>query len=137
MNKRLLCLGLLAAVTQLFSTGCCHAVARWRANHPCGVCSHSHPLLHPFQTRRAAISEAGGTAVGPTMANSPCHGCNGHGVTPGAPVTFNGAPGDLMPVTAPPGYPAIGYPKPIIPGPTVVPSYELPAPMPVPKNGGN
>ena len=138
MRKRLLCLGLLAAVSQLFATGCFvfHPVAHWRANHPCGVHSHSHPLLHPIQTRRAAINEgAAGTSaqagptVGPVVGMAPCHGC---APTTGYPVGLNGGPvtpGDLVPVTHPP---TIGYPTPIVPGgPTVVPSYELPHPMPV------
>jgi hypothetical protein len=138
MKKRLLCLGLLA-ITQLFATGCFffHPVARWRANHPCGAChpcKSYHPLLHPVQTRRAILGEPAG-AVGPVVTNPPCHGC-GNG--PGVPVGLNGGPGDVVPITHPPtGYPAIGYPTPLTPGPTVIPSYELPHPMPVPKNNGN
>lgn len=124
MKKRLLCLGLLAAVTQLFATGCfIHPVARWRANHPCGAC---HPVLHrPVLHRPVAVE-----SVGPVV--PPCHGC---GSAPGVPVGLSGLRGDVVPITHPPtGYPAIGYPTPLTPGPTVVPSYELPAPMPVPKN---
>jgi hypothetical protein len=76
-----------------------------------------------------------GPVVGPAVSSPPCHGCGG-GTTSGVPTTFNGKPGDLVPVTNPPtGYPPIvGYPMPITPGPTVIPSSELPAPMPVPKN---
>jgi hypothetical protein len=75
-------------------------------------------------------------AYSPAVTSPPCHGCNGG--APGAPVSFNGAPGDVVPVTSPPGYPNIGYPnigypKPIVPGPSVVPEYPLPNPMPVPK----
>ena len=128
MKKRLLCLGLVAAAVQLFASGC-HPVARWRANHPCGAC---HPCLHPIKSHRAMIGEP----IGPVVTNPPCHGCNGG--APGVPVTFNGAPGDLVPTAAPPvGYPNISYPKPIVPGgPTVVPQYELPSPMAVPKGNG-
>lgn len=132
MKKRLLCLGLLAAAVQLFASGC-HPVARWRANHPCGVCGPCvHPCLHPIKTHRAMVSES----IGPVVTNPPCHGCNGG--APGVPVSFGGAPGDLVPTAAPPvAYPNISYPKPIVPGgPTVVPQYELPNPMPVPKNTG-
>jgi hypothetical protein len=128
MKKRLLCLGLVAAAVQLFASGC-HPVARWRANHPCAAC---HPCLHPIKSHRAMI----GAPIGPMVTDPPCHGCNGG--APGVPVTFHGAPGDLVPTAAPPvSYPNIGYPKPIVPGgPTVVPQYELPNPMPVPKNTG-
>jgi hypothetical protein len=130
MKKRLLCLGLIAAAFQLFATGC-HPIARWRANRPCGACAQYHPLLHPIQTRRALLAESSG----PVVTNPPCHGCGGG--APGVPVSFGGAPGDLVPVTHPPaGYPSIGYPTPIVPGPTVVPQYELPSPMPVPKGSG-
>jgi hypothetical protein len=139
MNKRLLALGLMAVLTQVFSTGCC-LVSRWRANHPCGIHSHYHPLLHPIQTRRAAIAEglAGGPAGpvsygGPVVMNPPCHGCGG-GV-PGVPVSYGGAPGEFYVPTATAGTPTIGYPMPLTPGPTVVPSHELPNPMPLPKTG--
>jgi len=105
------------------------------------VCAEKHPLLHPVQTRRAVLGDsvaghAVGPMVGPVAMNPPCHGCGGGGM-PGVPVGFGGRPGDLMPITAPPagGYPPIGYPMPITPGPTVIPSHELPAPMPVPKGG--
>jgi hypothetical protein len=132
MKKRIVCLGLLAAVTQLFATGCCcHPIAsRWRANHPCGICSKPHPLMHPVQTRRTVQ----GDPAGPVVTNPPCHGCEGSG-SPGAPTIVGPKPG----IVAPSGYPVIGYPMPITPGPMVVPSYELPSPMPVvpPKNGGN
>jgi hypothetical protein len=54
-----------------------------------------------------------------------------------------GITGELMPVTHPgtgyppiSGYPSIGSPMPLTPGPTVIPSYELPNPMPLPKNTG-
>lgn len=139
MKKRLLCLGLVAAAVQLLATGC-HPIARWRANHPCGVCGPRavyHPRLHPIETRRAlAFGEPVGPIAGPVggavVTSPPCHGCNGG--APGVPVTFNGPPGDLVPITHPPaGYPSIGYPTPIVPGPTVVPQYELPNPMAVPK----
>ena len=61
MKKRLLCLGLVAAASQLFATGCLfHPVARYRANHQhdgcgCNPCAAQHPLLHPIQTRRAVM----------------------------------------------------------------------------------
>ena len=138
MKKRLLCLGLVAAAVQLLASGC-HPIARWRANHPCGACGPCgeyraalHPHLHPIKSHRAMIGEPVGPVVGPVVTNPPCHGCNGG--APGVPVAF-GAPGDLVPTAAPPVvYPNISYPKPIVPGgPTVVPQYELPNPMPVPK----
>lgn len=144
MKMRLLCLGILVTLSQLCATGC-HPIQRWRSNHPCGVCgpcgpcssaSQAHPLLHPVQTRRAAHGDVvvGGPVVGPVVGAPPCHGCGGT-VVPGAPVGYSGKPGDVVPITgAPMGYPPIGYPMPITPGPTVVPSYELPNPMPVPKN---
>jgi hypothetical protein len=75
-----------------------------------------------------------GESVGPVVTNPPCHGCNELG-SPGAPGFVGPRPGTGG--VAPSGYPVIGYPTPITPGPTVVPSYELPSPMPVPKNGGN
>jgi hypothetical protein len=128
MKKRLLCLGLLAAALQLFATGC-HPVARWRANHPCGRCVKC-PGLHPIQTRRMMLGEA----HSPAVTDPPCHGCNGNG-QPGVPVSFGHGPSDVVPITNPPGYPNIGYPKPIVPGPSVVPEYALPNPMPVPKGG--
>ena len=135
MKRRLLCLGLLAAVSQLFGTGCLfHPVARYRANHPekcgkCNACAACHPLLHPIQTRRAmAGGDQGVATVGPVVGGQPCQSCNG-GTVQGAPVTFNGAPGDVVPVTNPPaGYPSITYPMPITGGPTVVPEYPLPMP---------
>ena len=139
MKKRLLCLGLLISVSQLFATGC-HPVARWRANHPggigCGACAPAFPLLHPIQTRRAVLGDSVGPVYGGPMMGSPsCHGCASSHAVPGVPVGFGGGPGELVPVTHPSaGYPVIGYPMPITPGPTVVPSYELPSPMPLPKN---
>ncbi len=131
MKKRLLCLGLLAAVSQLFATGCIfHPVARWRANHPCHACGPlAHPVLHPIQTRRAILGEH----VGPIV--PPCHGCG----TQGVPVGQGGVPHEGVSVTPtgypPIGNPAIGYPIPITPGPKVIPSHELPSPMPLPKSG--
>ncbi len=138
MKKRLLCLGLLAVVSQFFATGCiAHPVARWRANHPCHSCGPvAHPVLHPIQTRRAITSEHGGHVIGPVVA--PCHGC-GTPVVSVVPVGRSGMTYDGVPVT-PTGYPPIGNPSigspiPITPGPTVVPSHPLPTPMPLPKNG--
>lgn len=115
---------------QLFATGC-HPVARFRANHPCLSCGPvAHPLLHPIQTRRAIVGEPVGL-TGPVV--PPCHGCG----TPGVPVGLSTGPFEGVPVTPtgypPIGYPSIGYPKPITPGPMVVPSHELPHPMPVQK----
>ncbi len=133
MNNRLLCLGLVAVVSQLFATGCCmHPVARWRANHPCTSCGPvAHPVLHPIQTRRAIIGEpVGGTVIGPMA--PPCHGCG----TPGGPVGYSGPIYGGVPVTPIGGYPPIGNPIPITPGPTVVPGGTLlPQPMPLPKQG--
>jgi hypothetical protein len=145
MKKRLLCLGLLVAVSQLFATGC-HPVQRWRANHPCGACgpcgmgAQKHPLLHPVQTRQAAHGNMlAGPMVGPVMTAPPCHGCGGGPTVPGYPVSMSGSPGAVFPVTQQGnGYPPIiSYPMPITPGPTVIPSHELPSPMPVPKTGTN
>jgi hypothetical protein len=82
-----------------------------------------------------------GPTVGPVVTKPACHGCNGgtpsFGPGEGIPVTPTGYPATGYPAT---GYPSIGYPSigpvtPIAPGPTVVPSYELPNPMPVPKPG--
>src|SRR4051794_21761463 len=98
MNKRLLCIGLLA-ITQLFATGCLfHPVARWRSNHPCGACApcgvckthHYHPLLHPVETRRTLMEGGAGAAVGPVVTNPPCHGCNGSVGLGGGPVGVTG-----------------------------------------------
>ena len=138
MKKRLLCLGLLISVSQLFATGC-HPVARWRANHPggigCGACAPAFPLLHPIQTRRAVLGDSVGPVMSPVMGSPPCHGCASSHAVPGVPVSFGGGPGEPVPVNHPTaGYPSIGYPMPITPGPTVVPIYELPSPMPLPKN---
>jgi hypothetical protein len=145
MKKRLLCLGLLAAVSQLLTTGC-HPVARWRANHPCGACGPVYrPALHPIKTRQAILGEYAapvGVASSPVM-SPPCHGCGGSPGAPGVPVGLSGAHYEGIPVTPtayPPvgGYPpianpAIGQPIPIAPGPKVIPSHELPNPMPLPK----
>src|SRR5262245_21146524 len=132
MKKRLLCLGLLVVVSQLFATGCFRhhpVVDRWRGNHPCGACGPcaSHPIsVHrPIMDRHALAAEP---TVGPLVGTAPCHGCG----TTGLPVGLNTGNSDLVPDTHPP---TIGYPTPITPGPTVVPSYELPHPMPV-KPGG-
>ena len=136
MKSRILCLGLVAAVTQLFGSGCLcfHPVARWRANHPCGACGpcgackagyYYHPLLHPILTRRGFSP-----GVGPVATEPACHGCGMSGV----PVSFSGSPGPLVPVTT--STPSIGYPMPLTPGPTVIPSSPLPSPMPVPNTGG-
>jgi hypothetical protein len=125
MRKRLVTLGLLAAVSQLFSTGCLfHPVARWRANHPYFPCATCGPLevRRPLMLRYPPLE----APVGP-----PCHGC---GDSVGVPVGYGGGPGGVVPVTNPP---TIGYPMPIAPGPTVVPSYELHSPMPMSKSGSN
>lgn len=131
MSKRLLGLGLVAAAVQLFASGC-HPVARWRANHPCAECNGPFDRIH---ARRAVVGEpVVGPVVGTPVASSPaCHGCAGGGA-PGIPVSYGPGPGDVVPITHPPaGYPNISYPVPITPGgPTVVPQYELPTPMPVP-----
>ncbi len=115
MKRRLLCLGLLAVISQVFSTGCIfHPVARWRANHPCGPCARG--VHHPVGHRHAIVGEPVGAPA--------CHGCG----SPGVHVGLGGVPGDMIPVT---NSPSIGQPYPITPGPKVVPSYELPTPMPV------
>ncbi|AMV30108.1 hypothetical protein VT84_37290 [Gemmata sp. SH-PL17] len=135
MRKRLVYLGLVAAVAQICSTGCLvHPVARWRANHPCIGCDPQYrPLLHPIQTRRAMLGIGepigpAGPVVGPVVGpvSPPCHGC-------GASPVVSGPPIEGVPIT-PTGYPTIGYPIPITPGPTVIPSNQLPNPMPVPKS---
>lgn len=147
MKKRLLCLGLVAAVSQLLTTGC-HPVARFRANHPCLACAPlaspaARPLLHPIQTRRAILGDpigpvgypiASGPVVGPT---EPCHGCGG---APGVPVGYSGghmegpafSPNGYPPIViSSQGGPSIGSPMPIIPG--AAPGNQLPHPMPLPK----
>lgn len=139
MNTRLLCLGLAVAAAQLFATGC-HPVARFRANHPYIAANGPvYPILHPIETRRALIGAPvgyDGPGVGPIA--PPCHGCG----APGVPVSFSGGPFEGVPV-APTGYPPAGYPysgypsvigspKPLLPGPTVVPSNELHMPTPMP-----
>lgn len=133
MNKRLLCLGVVAAAFQLFASGC-HPVARWRANHPAMTPFDGCPNCPPILPRRAmVVGEPVGPVVGPVV-SPPCHGCNSG--APGMPVSYGPIPGDVVPVTHPPGvYPNISYPQPIG-GPTVVPQYELPSPMPVPKPNG-
>lgn len=153
MKTRLLCLGLVAAASQLAAMGC-HPVARFRANHPyiaTGPLSspEAHPLLHPLQTRRAIIGDpvafggpvdyAGPVGYGGPVGYAgpgvpPCHGCD----APGGPVGYPGGSYGGVPIT-PTGYPPIGYPQigypqigdaqPITPGPTV--QRELPYPMPV------
>ncbi|QJW94297.1 hypothetical protein [Frigoriglobus tundricola] len=131
MKKRLLYLGLLATISQLCSTGCLfHPVARWRANHPCGLCGPcgtgvAYPALHPILARRSILGESVGAPVVGPVTSPPCHGCSSSVVSMGA------SPTTVVPVNSPNGYPAISYPMPITPGPTVVPSYELPSPMPV------
>jgi hypothetical protein len=150
VNKRLLVFGLVAVLTQVFSTGCC-LVSRWRANHPCGIHSHYHPFLHPIKNRRAAIAESQGAgpvnyggpasyggpvSYGGPAVSPPCHGCASGGAPalPGMPVAYGGVPGEyVVPPTA--MTPSIGSPLPLAPGPKVVPSHELPNPMPVPKAG--
>ena len=155
MRKRLLCLGLVATATQLFGTGCFfHPIARYRANHPCGFCDRYHPLLHPIQTRRAYLGTPSGAVPGPVggpvvdgppagvpVGGPPCHGCE----APGFPVAYGAFPvaggvvPGVMPGVAPGEMPSIGQPIPIAPGPTVIPSHQLPNPMPVPqpKDKGN
>lgn len=141
MKKRLLCLGLVAAVLPLFGTGCGHPVARFRANHPCIACA---PLLHPIQTRRAILGEpvgpiVGGPVVGGPIVSGPiappCHGCNSGGA-PGVPVGLSGIPVEgaaFSPTGYPPivissqGAPSIGSPMPLAPG------TQLPHPMPLNK----
>jgi hypothetical protein len=130
MKKRLLYSGLVIVVTQLFGSGCFCLVERWRSNHPCGTYNH-HPLLHPIQTRRAIFQsegnyQAGSAGSAGAVVSPPCHGCG----TPGVPVTYDGVPTGFVPTGNPP---TIGYPTPLIPGPKVVPYYELPTPMQVPK----
>jgi hypothetical protein len=135
MKKRLVCLGLLAVASQLIASGCCWRPCHWRAHHACNDCAPGpgytahvrHPLLHPVLTRRAFVKGDVGNppvaaAHGPVVMSPPCHGCE-----TGIPVGFNGFPG-VVPVTHPP---TITSPTPITPGPMVVPSYELPHPMPV------
>lgn len=152
MNTRLLCLGLAAAASQLFATGCCcfHPIARFRANHPVLTSPEATPLLHPIQTRRAILGDPGGPVVsGPIVGGPigapvggpvvpPCHGCGGSGV----PVGFSGGPIEGIPVAGagyPPivvgpssGGPSIGAPMPINPGATVVPSNQLHYPSVMP-----
>lgn len=160
MRTRLLCLGLLVTAGPLLGTGC-HPIERWRANHPglaCGACV-GRPLLHPIQTRRAILAEPVGPVgpitgpvvgpiSGPGVGPPACHGCGSSQIAPGVPVGFGAGPAEVFPVTHPPvGYPPIGYPPagyptfgapmPITPGPTVTPSTELPAPMPVKPPVGN
>lgn len=149
MNKRLLGLGLVAAVAQLFGTGCgFHPVARFRANHPCLTCGPltspaTHPLLHPIQTRRAILGDPAGAVGGPVVGGPvvgpvapPCHGCG----TPGVPVSYSGGPVEGVPF-APAGYPpivvssqgtpSVGQPIPIGPA-TGGASNQLPYPNPMP-----
>ncbi|AWM41936.1 hypothetical protein GobsT_69360 [Gemmata obscuriglobus] len=143
MKKRLLCLGLVAAVSQLLVTGC-YPIARFRANHPCLSCGPGvHPLLHPIQTRRAILGEPGGVVVGGPVVGGPvvgpiappCHGCAGG--APGIPVGLSGGPIDVTGyppiVVSSQGSPSIGSPQPLTPGTTVTPGNQLPAPMPLPK----
>jgi hypothetical protein len=100
-------------------------------------------VLHPIKTRRAILGEHVepiGVASSPVV-SPPCHGCGSPGA-PGVPVGLSGVPYGGIPVT-PTAYPvtayppitnpAIGQPVPIAPGPKVIPSHELPNPMPLPK----
>ncbi|HEY1192009.1 MAG TPA: hypothetical protein VGE74_30545 [Gemmata sp.] len=144
MKKRLLCLGLVAAVFQLVGTGCGHPIARFRANHPCFSCA-PHPLLHPIQTRRAVLGDPIGPVGGPVVVGPvgpvvpPCHGCAGG--APGVPVSYSGGITEGVPFSTtgyPPivissqGAPSIGSPMPLAPG---GPSgTQLPHPMPLNKN---
>jgi hypothetical protein len=132
MKKRILCLGLLAVVSQFLTTGCLyhHPVARWRANHPYGVIGACGPCALGGPARPIMYKYAvGDLPGGPVIDSAPCHGCGGG---PGVPVSFGGGPGTVVPVT---NTPTIGYPMPLSPGPMVVPSTELHAPMPMPKSG--
>lgn len=140
MKTRLLCLGLVAAVSQLLTTGC-HPVARFRANHPCLSCGPAYrPLLHPIQTRRALLGEPIGPVVGPVEVGPvvgpvapPCHGCG----VPGVPVGLSGGPVDHSGyppiVISSQNSPSIGSPMPLYPAPSSTPGNQLPNPMPVPK----
>ncbi|MCI0704425.1 MAG: hypothetical protein L0241_25495 [Planctomycetia bacterium] len=127
MKNRLLCVGLVAVVCQLISTGCCWRYCYWREKHPCRSCTPAftapvqHPVLHPILTRRALVK---GDTGAPVVGMPACHGC----ATPGIPVGFGGLPSDVVPITHPP---TITPPTPITPGgPMIVPSYELHQPMP-------
>jgi hypothetical protein len=136
MNKRLVCLGLLAAASQFFATGCyCfHPVATWRANHPyapfagcgaCGAIEARRPVFHRYAGELPSTPVVGGAVVGsPGMpvTSPPCHGCGAAAGYPtgsvGYPVGFNGGPTEVFPAT---NTPVIGSPMPITPGPMVVP----------------
>lgn len=117
MKFRAICLGLAALV---FATSGClpyrqHPCWGFRL-HPCqtgggacGTCAPvcSSPIHHPILHRMADIGPGCSTCVG----------------------------GGTM-ITQPVGYPSMGYPPVIgqpvpLPGPTVIPSNQLPNPMPV------
>jgi hypothetical protein len=130
MNKRLLSLCVVALVSQLLTSGC-YPIARYRANHPYGLCCglgyKYHPLLHPIQTRRAILSQLDDHPA--PIAMPACHGCE----APGLPVGYGPYPAHMIPA----GVPSIGSPMPITPGPSVVPQQGLPMPMELPKNSNN
>ena len=136
MKKRLLCLGLLAAVFQLFATGV--SPGRPLAGEPPAAAAVPpvYPECHPRCTRSRAAARCSARPAGPVVTNRRVTGATG---------TCSRRSGELRRRArrrgsdhAPAGgYPSIGYPKPIVPGGRrVVPEYELPSPMPVPKANG-
>lgn len=98
----------------------------WRFHqHGCGGCM---PACAPACSAPVVVGS------GPVVPGGPaCHGCASGELPP----TVTHQPAGYQPAGYPPvGYPpVIGHPMPL-PGPTVIPSNELPTPMPV-KKGGN
>jgi len=119
MKFRAFCFGLLALVS--LTPGC----LPYR-HHPCWG-FRLHPCSTGGQCESACSSHIGHHR--PPAVISDCAGCIGGGAMMHQPVAY--------PATAFQSYPyppVIGKPIPI-PGPTVIPSQELPNPMPV-KPGG-
>lgn len=111
----------------------------FRAHFPC-VSSHFPNLGWRFHDG-VGIGAGGpccapGAPIGGGPVMSPeCHGC---GSGPMAPPTVIHQPAGY----APNGYPPVAYPPMIgparpLPGATIIPSNELPSPMPVKEKGGN
>jgi hypothetical protein len=120
MKFRLICLGLAAVVS--LTSGCVYK------HHPCWGFR-----LHPCQH--------GGCGCAPACSSSRVS------VSPvvyrptGGDCCLNGGPVIHSPAGLPAGYPSMTYPPVIgsptpLPGATIIPSHELPNPMPV-KPGGN
>jgi hypothetical protein len=122
MKFRAICLGLVALV---FTTSGCLPYH----NHPCWGFR-----LHPCST-----GGGGGCGVCAPVCSSPIHHPILHKFSVGAPgcsTCVGGGPIITQPISYPIGTnpPVIGQPNPLQ-GPSIIPSRELPNPMPVKQSG--